>query len=664
MSTAALELAVQLNDKASKGMDNIAKKGGGLGSVFSSILNPLGLLTVGIGALGGGLALAAKAAAEEQVGVERLNVALDNSVADYMGRTAAVNAAIAAAEKMAFSDDAARDSLAMLVGVTKSVTGAQEAQAGAMDLARLKGISLEESTAILMGAFNGKTKALEKMGVSLKKGASDTEILAAVQKLAGGQAQAYAGTTAGAMDRLKTSFGNALENIGAVILPRVTEALSGLADFVASDGFQGALTFVAEIVGGALTTAFQAVGDAIAFVTPYLQPIVSAFQQFFGAVQAGGDPLNAFTGLLSNVGTYLSDLGGKVLGAIGEALPGIIAQLGLWGQAFIDWIGPRLPEIMSTVWNLMTLVPRLILEHLPIIIEKLGEWGKAFWEWVSPMIMPMLGALGKLLLDLGVWIVTVALPAIIGKLAEWGWALIKWVVPMIPPLLRKLGELLVQLGTWLLTVALPAIVSKLAEWGLAFLGWIAKDVLPYIGAKLEEFAQAIWAWISQTARDIVARAVAIGTSLIRGVVEGLADAGEQIINFILGLMQGAIDAVKRFFGISSPSKVMAAIGENLGTSLMESWGKSITANVGAVTRALGGVPLAGGGVSSSSMGIPNGAGFSAMPTGGGGGGIGGGITIVVNAGIGADGRRIGQEALEVLSHQLGLQGRNVSHRGI
>lgn len=63
--------------------------------------------------------------------------------------------------------------------------------------------------------------------------------------------------------------------------------------------------------------------------------------------------------------------------------------------------------------------------------------------------------------------------------------------------------------------------------------------------------------------QVLGTVTGIGQSIMDGIVQGLRNAGDGVKTFILGVAQGALDAIKNFFGIHSPSTVMADLGENL-----------------------------------------------------------------------------------------------------
>ena len=162
---------------------------------------------------------AGKAAADEEAGIARLTTALRENAKGWDGNIDAVEQVINQRQDLAFADDELRTSLALLVGKTKDVSEAFDVQAVAMDLARFKGISLEESSKSLLSALSGQTRVLKQLGINIKSTASQTEILGEVQKVAGGQAAAYAATAQGSFENLSIAMDNLTEDIGKELLP-------------------------------------------------------------------------------------------------------------------------------------------------------------------------------------------------------------------------------------------------------------------------------------------------------------------------------------------------------------------------------------------------------------------------------------------------------------
>jgi len=186
----------------------------------------------------------------------RLTTSLKDNARGWDGNVASIEDAIHANLRLGFSDDEQRDSLARLVASTHDVTEARRVMSVAMDLARFKGISLSEATDALTKVEGGSYRMLKTLGIQLEKGASQTEALAAVERVANGQAEAYAETTGGKLARAQATINDAMEKAGEALLPALGDALEGV-------------TVVASAVGdgiGAITGVLGQLGDAVANV--------------------------------------------------------------------------------------------------------------------------------------------------------------------------------------------------------------------------------------------------------------------------------------------------------------------------------------------------------------------------------------------------------------
>jgi hypothetical protein len=61
----------------------------------------------------------------------------------------------------------------------------------------------------------------------------------------------------------------------------------------------------------------------------------------------------------------------------------------------------------------------------------------------------------------------------------------------------------------------------------------------------------------------------LGLDVVNGIVNGLSAAGQSIVDTIMSFVQSAWDAVKRFFGISSPSTLMYWAGQMIAQGLID-----------------------------------------------------------------------------------------------
>lgn len=265
MSTAALDFIMTAKNLASgefaktetslkslnKGFTDAQMTGTKTGDMFGA-LGKFGLLAgVGI-ATGVGAALVdfGKKAEEGEVISTRLNTALQANVAGWNGNRQAIDGYIDSQVKLGFTQDDLEASFGTIVTATHDVGKAQETLAAAEDLARLKGISLQDASSALVKVEGGHYRMLQSLGINLKANASATDALAAVQKAAAGQAAAFGGTTAGAFAEMTAEMDKTEEKIGQGLLP----VFKSVADFMSED--------VVPAIGG-LDDALGRAGDMI-----------------------------------------------------------------------------------------------------------------------------------------------------------------------------------------------------------------------------------------------------------------------------------------------------------------------------------------------------------------------------------------------------------------
>lgn len=84
--------------------------------------------------------------------------------------------------------------------------------------------------------------------------------------------------------------------------------------------------------------------------------------------------------------------------------------------------------------------------------------------------------------------------------------------------------------------------------------------------------------------NFVKDAINAGKNLIDGIVKGVINAKDAVVNKVKEICSGALDAVKNFFGIKSPSRVMAQMGDYLMQGLQNGVQRAGDAVVSAATR--------------------------------------------------------------------------------
>ena len=179
------------------------------------------------GAITGVAALAIKSSLEQQVGINRLDQALKNVGQSYMGQKTAIESVISAQQtKTNFSDEQQRDALQKLVTVGGQWEGSLAALKITTDVAAGANIDLNAAALLVGKAIAGETGSLSRYGISLKEGATQTEIMAALTAQFGGAAEAAVNP----MTQLKNSMDDMLQVMGNALLPIVSKAAAFIAD--------------------------------------------------------------------------------------------------------------------------------------------------------------------------------------------------------------------------------------------------------------------------------------------------------------------------------------------------------------------------------------------------------------------------------------------------
>jgi hypothetical protein len=212
----------------SKGFKSLAQ-GVGIGAGIGAF----NLLSSAVGGVTDALAGAVRGAIEDQRSQALLEQSIRANAGNWEDYEGTITAVIKANQKLGFSDDDTRDSLRGLVAATHDVNTALSVQRTAMDLARFKGISLADASEALTKVEAGSYRILKSLGIVLKEGATQQDALNAVQKIATGQADAYASTVEGKMVIAQDRINESMEDLGRKILPLVSgglEVLNGVLD--------------------------------------------------------------------------------------------------------------------------------------------------------------------------------------------------------------------------------------------------------------------------------------------------------------------------------------------------------------------------------------------------------------------------------------------------
>ncbi len=323
----------------------------------------------------------------------------------------------------------------------------------------------------------------------------------------------------------------ALVNSLVALLPAILEPLIGAIPTIVD----ALMTIVPQVISALM----EAVPLLIEAVIAALQQIVTNISDSSGLFT--GSTMEIITQIISAItaaAPQLVEAGVTLLTALVGDLPGIIGKI----------VG-ALPEIIDSI-------VAAILDNLPLLVEA-G--------------VTLLTALVEALPEIIETIVEV-LPKIIDSIIN---ALLDLLPEIVQAGITLLTALIADLPTIILTIigSIPEIVSGIVEtltdhmdeiiqMGIELLINLGQGMIDAIPLLLENIPQIVWA-VLKALGALVEGAVEIGANLARGLWEGIQQLASWLWNKVTGWISSIWDGICNFFGIHSPSREMAWVGEML-----------------------------------------------------------------------------------------------------
>ena len=332
-------------------------------------------------------------------------------------------------------------------------------------------------------------------------------------------------------------FGKVLEGLPTVLQTAFSFAIGSLNKIAynAESIVQFGVGIVTELVGGILSMIPYLVEAALNLVVAFGKAIIttdwaSVASDFVGTLR---DDIDLSAGEIFGV----DDAAGivpAIISGIEGALPGLInSGVGVLTNV-IQGITEKLPDIYKKGNEILINVVNGILERIPGLITTAGEIVTKLAGFILQNLPTLLSAGADLLKELASGFVK-NIPAIVKAGAEALAKLLAKIAEYLPTILKTGIELLGKLAAGLIQ-AIPDLVRKIPQ--------IIKSIVT-------EFKNHDWR--------------GLGGDIINGIATGISNAGSAVMNAALNAAKGALDTVKRFFGISSPSKLMR---DEVGKQLM------------------------------------------------------------------------------------------------
>ena len=421
--------------------------------------------------------------------------------------------------------------------------------------------------------------------------------------ITGTTAQEAATTISGSIAMTKSAYKNFLSataDSGRPLEPYITDMLDSIAIVISNvepvvETIVSRMPEAVETIGAAIVSYLPGMIEAllpalidssIALVNSLVALLPAILEPLIGAIPT---IVNALMTIVPQVITALMEAVPLLIEAVVAALQQIVTNIADSSSLFT---GSTMEIITQIIGAIIAAVPQLveagvtlltaIIGDLPGIIEKIVG---ALPEIIDSIVTAILDNL-PLLVEAGVTLLTAlveALPEIIKTIVEVLPEIIDSIINALLDLLPEIVQagitlltaLIADLPTIILTIigAIPEIVSGIVEtltshmdeiiqMGVDLLINLGQGMIDAIPLLLENIPQIVGA-VLEALGALVEGAVEIGTNLVRGLWEGIQQLASWLWNKVTGWISSIWDGICNFFGIHSPSREMAWVGEML-----------------------------------------------------------------------------------------------------
>ena len=394
------------------------------------------------------------------------------------------------------------------------------------------------------------------------------------------------------LTNLKTAFGGLKNNLMGEFLPGLTKVMDGLTALISGD--ESGVGQLKEGIKDFANTINQVLPQAISLVGSVAEALLEALPDLINTVA------EELPGILEKAIPLVINSLVSLADAVVKALPSIMSAI----QKNIGVISSGLTRILSAIGKiLIQLLPTLLPTLLQIGIQLIQELARGITENASSVIETIFELINTIVEEL-------TNPETLMSLLECGLsiltAIINGIAENLPMLLETMGTLIVNIVTFLveaipelvasigkngatiITEVLPQIITSIGQAGADLLlnisgiiaGWIP-DLISGAKDAFESLGQGIlnaWDWIKSKVMDIGTKVLTtiqaalstifeVGKNLVQGLWNGINNAKDWVLEKIKGFGTGILDGIKDFFGISSPSKKTAWMGQMLAEGL-------------------------------------------------------------------------------------------------
>lgn len=312
----------------------------------------------------------------------------------------------------------------------------------------------------------------------------------------------------------------------------------------AGGGIKGLGSALVAMAGGPVTLVIAAVAAVVAAFV-YFWNTSEEFRQFW-------------INLWNQVVSYFSSAVDAIVNFFTVTIPNA------WNTFIQGLLGicNNIVLFFQNAWNSVIL---FFTQTIPAWIQSAIEWFNKLPYNIGYAIGQAIGHIIQFGLDL--WnFATTDIPKFINRVIDWFKTLPsriwEWLVSSYNKVVTW-GTNIINTGKQKASSFIDAVISYISQLPSKFWSWFSDTISNVIkfGSEMvsegKNAASNLVDSIVNTVKSLPGKMYSIGSDLVKGIWNGIASVKDWILGKIGGFCDGVVDGIKDFFGIHSPSKVMA-----------------------------------------------------------------------------------------------------------
>lgn len=381
------------------------------------------------------------------------------------------------------------------------------------------------------------------------------------------------------LDNLKLGYGGTQAEMARLINDSgvLGDAMTATAENVNSIGFDKlieAIHAVQEEMGVTGTTA----QEAVTTLTGSFNAMKAAFSNVLGNLTLGKDIGPSLQALAQTVTTFLA---GNLIPAVWnilKALPG----------AAVTFIQTAVPQLAAAFLQLLPQLQAGLTAGGPQLLQKGTELLNQLVNGIFMALPNIFRAGYSAIAEFGNSIFA-NLPQVLEAGKNILMNIVSGIAQMLPQLWQSAAGMIASLLTGLVQ-NLPQILAAGFDLVVSLISGIF-NALPDLGTAAGKLAREIWEAVKKIDW------IQLGKDIIRGLINGIGAMAGALWDAAVNIAKSALNAIKSFFGIASPSKVMRdEVGRWIPAGVAEGIEKNTRPITSAMNRLAGltAMPLRGG----------------------------------------------------------------------